>query len=252
MGKARRIAIGGKKADPVALPKPHAGELCVFQRVALKEVKRRVEPEQLLDRRRSRAFARECEPAGRRPPRASSSPRCRWRSDRRLGDHVQEQDHRDPFVLAQSSAVAFGDEELADEIVADIAAPRTRKAADEIGERPRRLGRAFLDLAETAPNWYIATIRCNRIDELVSIWRGTPSRSAITATGMGAANSAMRSAEPSCAKPSIRSCTSAAIRGPSFSIRRETKARLTRLRSLVCSGGSSFEEYEWRSSASNG
>src|SRR5271166_4878951 len=42
MGKARGIAIGGaeKKADPVAVPKLHAGELCVFQRVALKKMQR--------------------------------------------------------------------------------------------------------------------------------------------------------------------------------------------------------------------
>ena len=70
----------------------------------------------------------------------------------------------------------------------------------------------------------------------------------MTATGMGLANSAMSSAEPAGANASIRSCANAAIWDASFSIRRETKARLTRLRSRVCSGGSS-SRIEWRSSA---
>ena len=61
---------------------------------------------------------------------------------------VQEQDHgRDQFVLAQPSAVAFGDEKLADQIVAGIAATRARKSAHEIGECARRRGRALLDRA---------------------------------------------------------------------------------------------------------
>ena len=70
------------------------------------------------------------------------------RLDCRLVTRVEEQDHgRDQFVLAQPSAVAFGDEELADQIVAEIAAPRARKGAHEIGKRARRPGRALLDLA---------------------------------------------------------------------------------------------------------
>ena len=46
------------------------------------------------------------------------------------------------------------------------------------------------------------------------------------ATGMGVANSSMRSAAPLASKASIRSWASAAMRGPSFSTWRETKARL--------------------------
>src|ERR1700734_12503 len=134
VGKARGIAIGGaeKKADPVALPKPHACELCVLQRVALKKMQRRVEAQQLLDRRRSRAFARKRKARVDAPLEHRLHP-VADRLDRRLVARVQEQDHRrNQFVLAQPSAVAFGDEELADEIVAEIAPPRARKAADEI------------------------------------------------------------------------------------------------------------------------
>ncbi len=73
----------------------------------------------------------------------------------------------------------------------------------------------------------------------------------MTATGMGAAKASISSAAPSRATASIRSCASAAMRGASFSTWRETKARLTRFLSLVCSGGS-ISRIEWRSSASNG
>ena len=71
------------------------------------------------------------------------------------------------------------------------------------------------------------------------------------ATGIGVAKSSIRSAAPLASKASIRSWASAAMRGASFSTWRETKARLTRLRSRVCSGGS-ISRIEWRSSASNG
>ena len=108
---------------------------------------------------------------------------------------VQEQDHGcDELVFAQFAAVAFGDEKLTDEIVAKIAAPRASEAAHIIGESAGRLGRAILDRA-IAPNWYMATMRCDQSTSLGPMSRGTPSRSAITATGMGLANSATRSAE---------------------------------------------------------
>ena len=68
---------------------------------------------------------------------------------------------------------------------------------------------------------------------------GTPSISAITVIGRGAAKAGSRSAAPSPSKPSISSCASASIRGRSFSTWRETKARLTSVRSRVCTGGSS-------------
>ena len=79
IGKALGIAVGGaeQKADLLALPQPHAGELDLFQRIAGKEMQRRVEPQQFLDRRlRSRFRSRT--PRARRPPaRAWSSRRCR-------------------------------------------------------------------------------------------------------------------------------------------------------------------------------
>ena len=64
---------------------------------------------------------------------------------------VQKQDHsRNQLVLAQACAVAFGDEELADEIVARIAAPHAGKAAHEVGERARRFRRPVLHGAVNA------------------------------------------------------------------------------------------------------
>ena len=164
---------------------------------------------------------------------------------------VEQQDHGcDQFVLAQPAAVAFGGEELADEILARIAAPRAGEAAHIIGEGSRRLGRAILDRA----------IRAELVhgDHARATSRRAEPHLARNAEEVGdhgdrngVANSATRSAERLAANASIRSCARLSICGPSFSIRRETKARLTRLRSRVCSGGSS-SSIEERSSASNG
>ena len=151
-GKRSGSRLAAPSRRPIFSPflKPHAGELDVFQRVAREEVQRRVEPQQFFDRRRGRALARE------REPRVDALfehglHAVADRVDRRFVAGVQKQDHgRDQLVLAQLAAVAFGDEELADEIVAEIAAPRAGEAAHEIGERARRLGRALLDRAVNA------------------------------------------------------------------------------------------------------
>lgn len=57
--------------------------------------------------------------------------------------------------------------------------------------------------------------------------------------GTGVAYAGIRSAVPSAVKPSISSWQSASTRGLSRSTWRDTKARLTRVLSLVCAGGSS-------------
>ena len=76
---------------------------------------------------------------------------------------VQKQDDGcDQLVLAQLAAVAFGDEKLTDEILAEIAASRAGEIAHVVGETARRLGRAVLDGARSTPNWYMATMRCDQ------------------------------------------------------------------------------------------
>ena len=61
---------------------------------------------------------------------------------RRLVAGVEQKDAgRDEFVLAELAAVAFRDEKLADEVVAEVGAARPGVAADEVDEfapRPPR------------------------------------------------------------------------------------------------------------------
>src|SRR5271166_6382577 len=115
--KTLRIAIGGAKqqADPLALLEGDAGELHVLERVALKEMQRRVEPQELLDRRRAGLPARkgriDAAFEHRLHPVADGV-------DRRLMASVEQKDAGgDEFVLAEPAAVAFGAEKLADEVV---------------------------------------------------------------------------------------------------------------------------------------
>ena len=164
---------------------------------------------------------------------------------------VQKQDHgRDQLVFAQFASVAFGDKELADEIVAKVAAPRAGIAAHEIGERARRLGRAILDRAVYAE--LIHRHHAMRpVDELMAHVARHAEEIGNDGDGNGASELGDELGRAGRANASIRSCANAAICGSSFSMRRETKARLTRLRSRVCSGGSS-SRIECFSSASNG
>ena len=56
---------------------------------------------------------------------------------------------------------------------------------------------ALSSIARVTPNWYMATMRCDQSSSCAPMVLGTPSRSAMTATGIGVANSARRSASPS-------------------------------------------------------
>ena len=59
---------------------------------------------------------------------------------------VEQQDAGgDEFVLAEPALLALGDEELADQVVAEVDAARPRVAAHEVGELGRRRGGALLD-----------------------------------------------------------------------------------------------------------
>ena len=70
--KALGIAIGGakQKADLLALLEAHAGELHVLERVTGEEVQRRVEPQELFDRRGDGALAPKRQARRRRHVRA--------------------------------------------------------------------------------------------------------------------------------------------------------------------------------------
>ena len=146
------------------------------------------------------------------------------------------------------AAVAFGDEELAER--SSPGSPRLTRAKPRTkSANARAASAARSSTARSTPNWYIATMRCDQSTSSCPMSRGAPRRSAMTATGMGAGELGDELGRAIAANSSIRSCASAAICGASFSMRRETKARLTRLLSRVCSGGSS-SRIEWRSSAS--
>src|SRR5271165_2879371 len=194
--KTLRIAIGGAKqqADPLALLEGDAGELHVLERVALKEMQRRVEPQELLDRRRAGL------PARKGCARIDAAFEHRLHPvadgvDRRLMAGVEQKDAGgDEFVLAEPAAVVFGNEKLADEVVSEVGPAGARVAAHETGEAASA---ALSSTARVTPNWYIATIRCDQSSIFGPSSRGTPSRSAMTATGIGAAKASMRSAEPS-------------------------------------------------------
>ena len=124
-GKALGIAIGGAEEQSDLLASTLEGDAFIFdilERIAGEEVQRRVEPQEFFDRRGDGAFARE------RCARVEAVFEHDFHPvadgvDGRFVARVQEQDHgRYQLVLAQFAAVAFGDKELADEIVAEVAA----------------------------------------------------------------------------------------------------------------------------------
>src|SRR6185437_10861335 len=106
-GEALGIAVGGaeQKADFLALEQLDAGELYLLQRVAVKEMERRIEAQQFLDRRRRRAFV--CEGLARVDPLLEHELQAiADRLDRRLVTGVEQQDHGgDELVLAKFAAV---------------------------------------------------------------------------------------------------------------------------------------------------
>ena len=98
---------------------------------------------------------------------------------------------------------------------------------------------AVASVSRVRPCMYMATIRCDQSSSCGPISTGTPSISAMMVIGSGAAKAGRRSTVSPAGKASISSFASASTRGLSRSTCRETKARLTSVRSRVWTGGSS-------------